>query len=294
MGARTLLYRLLIISPVALITWIVGTGRVLSDNFEFVGCTEQQQKDIAAYRNVVVMTTPLKLRSYRRNPAQIRSIAAEWVKQHEAGKLKPLTPAFLGDSIQDGVKSEIRLCESSLYIQLRLLSEREIRAGNTDQALKDIYACLGVSQVLRGSDALAESACCQQQRSTLEDLTPMLRFLKPKQLEEARKRLMALRDHAPDMSKLIHQTSVFMIQNEPRLSPVDQWGTVLAQAQIKKAMQPSEIVNYIETRTIAKSDLPRPFAELYVGLRSRQMIDRCFTEVTDQISVLLNPKKGLS
>jgi hypothetical protein len=294
MGARTLLYRLLIISPVALITWIVGTGRVLGDNFEFVGCTEQQQKDISAYRNVVVMTTPLKLRSYRRNPAQIRSLAAEWVKEYKSGKLRPLTPAFLGDSIQDGVKSEIRLCQSSLYIQMRLLSEREIRAGNLDQALNDIYACLSVSQVLRGSDALAESACCQQQRSTLEDLKPLLPSLNPKQLEETRKRLVALRDEAPDMGKLIHQTSVFMIQGQPKLSPVDQWGTVLAQAQIKKAMLPSQIVSYIESRSIDKSQLPRPFAELYVGLRSRQMIDRWFTDMADQISVLLNPKKGLS
>src|SRR5690349_6203207 len=108
MGARTLLYRLMVISPIALITWIVGTGRFATDTFEFAAATQLQQQAITAYRPVVKATTPLRARGYQPTPEEIRRVAKLWIEGHRKGELKPLTPAYLADSIQIGIKGEIR------------------------------------------------------------------------------------------------------------------------------------------------------------------------------------------
>jgi len=292
MGARTLLYRLMVISPIALIIWIVGTGRFAVDTFEVSAATRKQHEAISAYRGVVKATTPLRARDYRPAPDELRRIANMWIEGFLSGRLVPLTPSFVGDTVQSGVKSEIRSCQAALTQQLLVLAGREARSGQIDQALADIRVSLLVSQILRASDPLAEAACSQEQGHAIARLREMLDRLNGDQLEQIQLELTQLKQNAPSMDKLVRQTAVLMQQSQPQLSSIEKWGTVIASAKTKGTMS-IRLTDFMATKRKNTQDMPAPIAQLYLGIKARDTLNEEIDALLSEISMLLNPEQGI-
>lgn len=290
MGARTLLYRLMVISPIALITWIVGTGRFATDSFEFAAATQKQHEAISAYQEVVRVTTPFRSRQYETNPDEVRAAAQMWIDGHESGKLQPLTPAFLGDSIQNGIKNEVRACQASLTLQLQQLALAATKEGRYGEALLDLRRALAVSQVLRSSDAIAESSCCQELGVTLARLGKLLPHLATEELAALRSDLLRHRNGAQPLDRLVRQTAVLMQQSQPELSFAEKWGTIVAQAKPKGTMSVM-LTDYVATNPKKIRDMPPPIAQLYLGIRARESLNSEIDQTLDQISVLLDPQE---
>lgn len=292
MGALKLLYRLMVISPIALITWIVGTGRFAADNFETSASTTKQHAAISAYRGVVKATTPLRARDAQPEPTEIRRLARLWIEGYFSGKLVPLTPAFVGDTVQSGVKAEIRACQSALSLKLQQLASKESKKGDTARALEDIRTALVVSQILRASDPLAEAACCMEQGNALTRLRPMLEDLEANQLLDLQSDLIVLKEGAPPLDRLVRQTAVLMQQSQPELSLVEKWGTVVAGAKTKGTMS-LRLSDYMASKPKSTRNMPPTIAQLYLGIRAREGLNNEIDSVLNEISMLLNPKQRL-
>lgn len=293
MGARTLLYRLMVISPVALIAWIIGTSRFQFENFEFVACTKQQHEAIDAYREAVAVTLPMTSRKYNGPPEEIRNAAALWIEGATSGRLRPLTPVSITDSMRDGIKSEIRECETALSGQLRRLAERGIERGEFNQALGDLGMALMLSQILRSSDPIAEAACCHEEGLTLNLIEKMLPNLDESQLIAIQRTLTSIRDSKPTLDSLVRQTNV-LIRREvlERPSEVAQFGELVVQAKVRD-MVPLTAAEYVKLPAKKTRRMAPPFAELYLGIRARNQSNAHYERVLGKISVLLKPEQRL-
>jgi len=280
----------MVISPIALITWIIGTGRFFTDDFVPDGATRLQHEHISAYHDVVTISSPMRARQYEPDADQIRRAANMWIEGYRSGKLKPLSPAFVGDTIQDGIKGEIRSCQSAVSLQLHYLAMREARAGKFDQALEDLRAAMVVSQVLRSSDPIAEAACCQEQGHALQKLVAISENLSREQLRDLRAELIDLRDSAPSMERLVRQTAVLLQQGKPNLSPSERWGPAIANINPKGLMSIS-MADFVAVRPKSTKNIPPAIAQLYLGIRSRDTLNENIERTLDHISMLLNPEQ---
>lgn len=292
MGARTLLYRLMVISPIALITWIVGTGRFSTDSFVTEAATQRQHKAISAYEHVVTISSPMRARQYRPEPEHVRRAAKAWIDGYRNGQLKPLTPSFIGDSVQEGVKSEIRSCQTAVTLHLHQLAMREARAGRFDAALEDLKAAMMVSQVLRSSDAIAETACCHEQSNALTRLMSFADQLSQQQLRDLRAELIDLRDSAPSLERLMKQTAVLLQQGRPHLTREQRWGKRIADAEPYGLMALS-LTEFISVRPKTTRDMPPAIAQLYLGIKARDSLNEDIERALEQISMLLNPEQRI-
>lgn len=290
MGARTLLYRLMVISPIALIAWIIGTGKFQYENFEFTACTRQQHDAISDYREAVAVTLPMTNRTYELNPQEVRYAASIWVEGAATGKLKPLTPVYVGDSVREGIKGQIRECESALAGQLRKLSEMEIRAGNYQAALSDLRLALLVSQVLRSSDPVAEAACCHEEGHILTLLENLLPKLSLDDVEGVHTDLVALRETAPSLESLVKQTNKLLRRDllERPIEPT-QFGELVAHAKVRTHAPLTLADLSVEPKETHR--LSPYMTELYLGIRARSLSNAHYQRVIEKASVLLNPKK---
>jgi hypothetical protein len=232
----------------------------------------------------------MRARQYEPDARHIRKAASMWIEGYRSGRLKPLTPSFVGDTIQDGIKGEIRSCQSAVSLQLHYLAMREARMGNFDQALADLRASMIVSQVLRSSDPIAETACCQEQGHALQKLMAISEHLSLSQLQALQAELIDLRDSAPSLERLVRQTAVLVQQGKPHLSPSERWGPAIASVNPKGLMSIS-MSEFVAVRPKSTKNIPPTIAQLYLGIRSRETLNENIERTLEHISMLLNPEQ---
>ena len=117
MPARTLAYRLLLVSPVLYLAAIGVRARVHIDPYVFTACTVKQQQAFLPYKDLCIKSAQfqgLALSDFDRT--DLRRVAAEGHKGGVSGALKPLTPVHLDDFTRDGIKQQIGMARNSLAI----------------------------------------------------------------------------------------------------------------------------------------------------------------------------------
>lgn len=171
MPARTLAYRLLLVSPLLYLGAIVVRARVHLDPFVFTACTAKQQEAFKAYQPYFIEAAGYQNVDPRRmDPAKLRAVAQKWFDGHEQGILRPLTPAHTEDYSRDGVKQQIVRVRDCLMHRLGALGQKEIREGNVADGLKDLVLSIKLGEVMKYSDPYAVAHSGLMQRTLLMTL----------------------------------------------------------------------------------------------------------------------------
>lgn len=125
----------------------------LHDDFNSVGIDREVDRRLDAYVPLVRKTRPI-LKDKFVSSRTLRNLAETWTAQIDAGKLETIMPAYHGESILEGPKSEaIRTC-LALSNRMSELAVRELRTSSKpDQALRDTQTALKLINLVRYGSA---------------------------------------------------------------------------------------------------------------------------------------------
>ncbi|MEQ1822024.1 MAG: hypothetical protein ABL949_05925 [Fimbriimonadaceae bacterium] len=287
MGAKTLLYKLMVLSPIFFIVWIAGTGRFRNDGFQFVACTVKQQQAIRAYRPYVSHAAPVE-QGYA-SPEQIRSVCNTWINGYRKGDLQPLTPVQVGDSVNEGIKRQIRVTRDSLILELRKVAKQERRLKNYDQAFQDYALAIVVDQILKGSDATAERVSAVSQTENLREIEKLIPNVSRANLASFLVTVQSIKDGNGTFDRVVRQFGVMVMQDSKSAQTYGHWNPLFQNAK-NGIITPAALLKTIRNKPKHLVGIPPPLAELYLAHNACNDFDAALIRVTNKISVLLNPK----
>ncbi len=288
MGARTLLYKMMVVSPIFFIVWIAGTGRFRSDGFQFVACTVKQQQAISEYRPFVAEAERLEFEG--KTPGAIRKTCLSWLKGYEDKKLRELTPVDLSDSVDEGIKRQILLARDGLIFSLRNLARHEAAAGKSEEAFEDFIIALQVAHILKGSDATSERISSKAQADILRDIQDLVPDVSVAHLKSFLVAAGHLGRDQNSLDRIIRQFGVMVLQNSKSNSEVyGEWAPLLENAK-SGVIMPSGLIKAITSQPKRLAGVPPPLAELYLANNAHNDFLLALRQVSDKVSVLLNKK----
>ncbi|HVL40309.1 MAG TPA: hypothetical protein VM328_13040 [Fimbriimonadaceae bacterium] len=196
MSLRRVVYQVMMLAPIWLMAALGLYERTYQDDYQFPALVPREHDRVTAYVDIMRRSKPLlalNLGSHHpeHDPA-IVELAREWIRQAEAGKLESLHPAFHGDTMREGVKSDILSSKCRLTSYLVSIGRRLHGKGRAEEAAGAFILALRMGEVAKYSDLTTVSASNLQQRAALEHLETLLPELDPQQLEPVRQ---ALADH---------------------------------------------------------------------------------------------------
>lgn len=182
---RAVVYKLLLIGPTLFMGAIGVQSRLATETFQATQCSPAQQKAITAYVEPVRMAVEL-YNKHQGDPKQARLIAADWVSQAEKGELEPLPPISYSDSLNEGVKNQIKVASDGVITNLEASARREIKAKNYDLAAKDLLLGIQFSEILKYSDFGAVNAISMRQRGFVNKLAHLATRIKPETRQDVK------------------------------------------------------------------------------------------------------------
>jgi hypothetical protein len=194
MSARTLAYKVMVLTPAIFLASLAVQSRTYSDPFEPIGQSKVDQAAVSAYIDVMKATKPvIALGPNKQDPKRLRQIAQQWIDGSRKGVLRPLYPVAISDRATDGIKGQVFLAATQVSDRLLQVAHLEIASGNVDDATKDIVQAMEVAQVLKFSSFEAVHMCARTQRKALENLDDLMPKLTAKQAAWAKDELNAIR-----------------------------------------------------------------------------------------------------
>ncbi len=178
MWARRLTYKLMVAAPFVLMTSIAVNSRTYKDSWSSLEAGAELNERIGAYVDPV--RAVVKLQWMGRNctsDSEARDVATQWAGLAKSGVLKPLIPAYFGDSMENGVKQQILLANRSLTRRLESVVRNDLRDGRPLLAARDLALSLEVSSILKYSDLISLSTICTEQLRSIEllkEIAPLL------------------------------------------------------------------------------------------------------------------------
>ena len=215
MPARTLAYRLLVISPIIYVGAIVVRARLYIDPYAFTSCTAKQQEAFLAYRDVFAEAAGFQgLPASQVDHERLRVVASRWVEGAQSGQLRPLTPVHLDDYSRDGVKQQISRVRDVLSQRLLSCAKEELENKQPVQAAKDVLMAIRVTEAMKYSDPYSVSHSGMMQRTLINFLPRIADHLKPAerlwiraQLKEIREQQQPLEPMARLIARLYREKS---------------------------------------------------------------------------------------
>ncbi len=210
-------YRLLVIGPLLFVGSIAIRARIGIQQWDFPACTHKQEDDISAYRRVACDALQFRdIRFGKVDRTKLRTVAQSWVEGRRLGILKPLTPAFLGDSIREGVKQQIRQAAGVLVCHLQDIGKLELQSGRPRRACEDILLAMQVSEVLKYSDPYAVALAGIEQRTSIKILDSVAPKLAPFDRGELAVRLEQLRKEQGSLDSMVRLMRQLYRQSKER------------------------------------------------------------------------------
>lgn len=170
MTARTLLYEMMVASPVILLASIGVYARTYEDPFVMVQSSEEATAHLMAYAEPIRMAE----REFGYDLGHFtlegsRKVAAEWVRAYRAGEIGPLVFERNGDSVRDGPKALVMQTADRLAASLIFGGEHEM-VRSRRSSVNDILLGYEVASILKYSDLHSLGQCSMRQRSALRIL----------------------------------------------------------------------------------------------------------------------------
>jgi hypothetical protein len=237
MEARTLLYKLMVISPVGFIAWVGVLGRFSEDTFEFTANTDKQEAVIDQYQFPVAITKayPNVLRRKLCDEYLI-FVTDTWRNEMAIGRLQPVYPSEHGVFMRDGVASQIKEGAIRAIDAFEELGDRREEAGKPDQAAAFYLDAYRLATRLKFSDPVGVIIFSQEQTNVLHRLSRMESKLSP----ETHKTVTAfLKGQTKDRGEMTfmtrHLETLYAVYRRNREKPYStgEPATVLAKARTK-------------------------------------------------------------
>ncbi|MEQ1935809.1 MAG: hypothetical protein ABL962_18285, partial [Fimbriimonadaceae bacterium] len=247
-----------------------------------------QQNAIRAYRPYVAETDHLEHNGH--TPGQVRAASAHWLQGYLSGELQPLTPVEVGDSVNEGIKRQIRCSRDWLMFTLRLVAKKEEAAGKHDQAFTDYIQALRLGQILKGSDATAERVSSSYQSEILRELMRIAPSVSKSSLTNFVVTANTLKKEPDSLDRIIRQFGAMVMQDKKAgLKTYGGWGPLLAKAK-SGVILPSGLIKTISEQPRRLADVPQPLAELYLATSARKAYESALERTYQEVLVLLNPE----
>ncbi|MFQ3586582.1 MAG: hypothetical protein SNJ74_07760 [Fimbriimonadaceae bacterium] len=170
MTARTLLYELMVASPVILLASIGVHARTYEDPFVMVQSSEAADAQLMAFAEPVRMAERefgYELGHFTLEGS--RKVGKEWVRAFRAGEIGPLVFERNGDSVREGPKALVMQTADRLAAALIFGGEHEM-AQSRRSSVDDILLGYEVAAILKFSDLHSLGRCSMRQRSALRIL----------------------------------------------------------------------------------------------------------------------------
>lgn len=204
MQARTLAYRLMVLSPILYIGSLAVRARMHLDVFDFMACTTKQHEAITDYRPFVIQAAPFRSQSPKHlSRPYLRRVAMNWVEASHRGELRPLLPVHIHDFVREGVKQEIYRSADVMVMHLMAVARYEAQEGNAGQSAQDLVLAIRLSEVMKYSDPYAVAHSGLQQRSALTHLSEIQPKMSSKSVIESRAALVAIREKQEPLDHLV-------------------------------------------------------------------------------------------
>ncbi len=204
MQARTLAYRLMVLSPIFYIGTLVVRAHIQVNSFDFTACTTKQHEAITAYRPYVIDAVSFRNKQTKHvSREQLRSVAARWVEGGRTGELQPLLPVHIHDFVREGVKQEVYRSGDSMVTHLLVIARYESEAGNLARAARDVLLAARLSEVLKYSDPYSVAHSGMQQRAALAAFGKIAPSLSPEDLNKSLSELKQLREVQQPLDHLV-------------------------------------------------------------------------------------------
>lgn len=186
MSVRRLVYKLMVLSPALLMAGLSVRERTYVDEYLIPAQGPVDHARMNQYVPVIRETRPVLARPPSSllmdgHNDRIRRTGELWAQAADDRVLGPIHPAFYGDSIREGAKSEIFAARGTLVSYLSTLGRWEDAAGNVERALNDYLLALRVANVGKFSDLEAVASSNLQQRGPLESLGALVPAMSPAQ-----------------------------------------------------------------------------------------------------------------
>lgn len=257
MWARKLIYKLMVMGPFILMTAIAVNSRTYNDGWITLEAGPALHERIAAFVRPCQAALSLQTKgSITASEKQVREVAALWIDGAESGKLRPIVPAFFGDSMEDGVKSQILGASHSIARRLRALGIAETDHGKYAQAAEDYLGCIRIAQILKASDFVSLSLSSCVQLEALRDLRAIVGHLTPEQAMQIASQLeqiCPLNDEASEiLNRSRRQYAVFSIRNGVEPLNIVEPDTLVRVSSLMKSGHPTpSAISYVRSIIVA-------------------------------------------
>lgn len=237
MEARTLLYKLMVISPIGFIAWVGVLGRFSEDTFEFTSNTDKQEAVIDQYQFPVAITKayPNVLRRKLSNE-YLTFVTDTWRNEMVMGRLLPVYPSEHGVYMRDGVAAQIKEGTIRAIDAFEELGDRRETVGKSDEAAAYYLDAYRLATRLKYSDPVGVIIFSQEQTNVLHRFSRMEARLSPGKRKEIVAFLHQQRKQTTEMEFMTrHLETLFAVYRRNREKPysTSEPATVLAQARTK-------------------------------------------------------------
>jgi hypothetical protein len=176
MQARTLFYKLMVLSPAIFILGIAVGSRTYDDPYRFTACTPEQNRRILAYGPIAAETALALVGGTDTDTQVLRQTAQKWVDQGANGTLKVLRPICLADTVQHGAKS--RAFRPYMLLQLRLIDRavRDRTDTGDDRTADDLILAIRLCEVMKYCDFTSLAVCSLHQKRAVSALAALDRI----------------------------------------------------------------------------------------------------------------------
>lgn len=210
MTARTLLYEMMVASPVILLASIGIYARTYEDPFVMVQSSEGATAQLMAYAEPIRMAERefgYELGYFTLEGS--RKVAAEWVRAYRAGEIGPLVFERNGDSVREGPKALVMQTADRLAASLIFGGEHEM-VQSRRSSVNDILLGYEVASILKFSDLHSLGRCSMRQRSALRILMEHAETMSKDERREVAAALRRIPDDPHNLERITRMAHAFL------------------------------------------------------------------------------------
>lgn len=289
-----LAYRLMVLSPILYIGSLAVRAHMQMSVFDFTACTKKQHEAITEYRPYVIQAAPFRVLNPRSlSRPYLRKVASNWIAASERGELKPLVPVHVHDFVREGVKQEIYRAADVMVMHLMSVAKLEHKAGNADQAAKDLVLSIRLAEVMKYSDPYAVAHSGMQQRSAITLLDEMLPVLSPEGIRASRFALVQFRDsqkpldHLVRWMKQLHNAE--RVKNGHQVLPIEEVDTFLEAHRMGPEDGLATLTDVSRAAWASNGEVPTLLGELRMAGNSQKSLIKRIDEQIQKL-VLEDPE----
>lgn len=273
-----LVYKLMVLSPVMLMTVIAIHARTYYDPYTPIRALPEDEAAINAYGPITKKTASfLSRRQHVHDYEGARKLALEWIHEADCGRLKALNPTALDDTSQDGAKADIFMFRSRLAQEIALNANREEALSDPTQAIRDMLLSMRLQEVGKYSDLQSVYQAATAQRQTATWLRSLVSKASPSAAQELQRGLRKLIAHQDSLEPLKVRVRHLVIEDRSRKG---QRALPIEEAKMMAtfdATGPDRLRNTLPRPgpMLASNDdtsLPKFYSALWLGVHHQSML----------------------